>query len=219
MTARTEFAQTPRTTLRRGAQRGSLERAVIEAILDEAFLCHVAFQHEGHPFCIPMAYARAGDAILLHGSIANHALRTLRDGAEACVTVTLVDGLVLARSAFRQSVNYRSVVIYGSTSEVTEPDAKNEALRAIVEGVIPGRWTDVRAPSPQELEATLVLRIPLVEVSAKVRNGPPNDLEGDRARDCWAGVVPLRLQAGEPIEDAGLSGTHRPPDYAASYAR
>jgi nitroimidazol reductase NimA-like FMN-containing flavoprotein (pyridoxamine 5'-phosphate oxidase superfamily) len=214
-----QYARTPRTTLKRRAQRGSYERAAVHAILDEAFLCHVAFDCEGQPACIPMVYARVGDALYLHGSPANRALRALAGGAPACVTVTLVDALVLARSAFHCSANYRSLVAYGSAREVADPARKLAALRAIVEHAIPKCWADLRAPSETELRQTLVVEFPLAEVSAKIRSGPPIDDAEDYAREGWAGIIPLALRAGPPVADPLLPPGRPAPSYASAYTR
>jgi nitroimidazol reductase NimA-like FMN-containing flavoprotein (pyridoxamine 5'-phosphate oxidase superfamily) len=208
-----------RTTLRRLPERGSFERERIREILDEALVCHVGLVAEHGPVVIPMSYARADDRLYLHGSSASRLLRSLRAGAEACVTVTLLDGLVLARSAFHHSVNYRSVVIFGAAREVTDAEEKLAALRAIVEHVVPGRWGDTRGPSAKELARTLVLALPLDEASAKLRTGPPADDEEDYALDHWAGVIPLRLEAAAPIEDPKLRDGVPCPAYARRYGR
>jgi nitroimidazol reductase NimA-like FMN-containing flavoprotein (pyridoxamine 5'-phosphate oxidase superfamily) len=210
---------TPRTTLKRHRERGSHERATIHAILDEGFLCHLAFVQDGSPHVIPTAYGRRGDTLYVHGSSANRALRALGDGGQACVSVTLLDGLVLGRSAFHTSMNYRSVILYGPTRVVSEPDEKSEALRAIVEHVLPGRWKDVREPSPEEVQRTLVLALPLEEGSAKIRTGPPIDEEEDYALDCWAGVIPVSLATGAPIDDPRLKPGTEVPAYASDYRR
>jgi nitroimidazol reductase NimA-like FMN-containing flavoprotein (pyridoxamine 5'-phosphate oxidase superfamily) len=213
------YEPTPLTTLRRGSTRARYERETVHHILDEAVFCHVSFATLGRPACIPMAFARLGESIVLHGSTGNRALRALRDGAEACVSVTLLDGLVLGRSAFRTSVNYRSVVVYGRAEEVEDPAEKQAALRSIVEAAIPGRWQDVRHPSETELQLVMVLRIPLVEVSAKVRTGPPADKEEDYALGCWAGVIPLHQSAAAPVADPRLPAERPPPRYATHYQR
>jgi len=215
----TDFVRTPLTTHRRGAARGSHDRARVHAILDEGIYCTVAFQADGHSHCVPMVYARQGDAIHLHGSTANHCLRALRDGARACVNVTLLDGLVLGRSAFRTSVNYRSVMIFATASEVCERAEKLEVLRSLIEGVVPGRWRDIRTPDERELAMSLVLRLPLVEVSAKVRSGPPIDLEDDYALPCWAGEIPLSQRAHAPRRDPRLGEGVPVPAYASAYRR
>jgi nitroimidazol reductase NimA-like FMN-containing flavoprotein (pyridoxamine 5'-phosphate oxidase superfamily) len=190
---------TPRTQVRRLPKRAVYSRDEINAILDEGFLCHVGFVAEGQPYVIPTGYARRGDEIFLHGSPASRMLRTLGGGVDVCVTVTLVDGFVLARSAFHHSVNYRSVVILGRARLVTEPAEKLEALRCFTNHIVPGRWDEVRRPTEQELKGTEVLALPLLEISAKVRKGPPVDDEADLALPVWAGVVPLRMVPGTPV--------------------
>ena len=214
-----KFAPTGRTTLKRLPKRGSYERRLIYQILDEGFVCHVGFALDGRPFVIPTGYARVGDTLYIHGSAASRMLRALEGGVEACVTVTLIDGLVLARSAFHHSMNYRSVVVFGRASVVEEAREKLEALRAFSEHMIPGRWAEVREPNASELKATLVLRLPLVEASAKVRTGPPLDDEEDYRLHVWAGVVPLRLTAGAPVADARLDGGVEAPRYVRDYSR
>ena len=214
-----DFPQTQRTTLKRLPKRGVYDRELVYRILDEGFVCHVSFAVDGQPFVIPTGYARAGDQLYIHGSQVSRMLRTLAQGIDVCVVVTLIDGLVLARSAFHHSVNYRSVVIFGRASLVEERAAKLAALFAFSEHVIPGRWNDVREPTEQELNATTVLSLPLAEVSAKVRTGPPIDDEEDYALNVWAGVVPLKLVAGEPINDPRLPESIEPPDYTLGYTR
>jgi nitroimidazol reductase NimA-like FMN-containing flavoprotein (pyridoxamine 5'-phosphate oxidase superfamily) len=214
------FPATPRTTLRRKPERGSHDRQVIEQILDEAIFCHVGFVVDGQPYVIPTLHARVGSSLYLHGAKGNRMLRHLADGSAACVTVTLLDGLVLARSARRHSVNYRSVVVLGTAAEVTEPREKLAVLEAVVEHVVPGRWRDVRVPSEQELAATRVLRLSIDEASAKVRSGPPLDDEADLGLGCWAGEVPLGLAAEKPIADPRLRDPAlAPPSYAVEYRR
>ncbi len=213
------FPETERTTLKRLSKRGVYDRELVYGILDEGFICHVSFVVEGQPFVIPTGYARVDDRLYIHGSQVSRMLRTLSKGIDVCVGVTLVDGLVLARSAFHHSVNYRSVVIFGRAAMVDEKAAKLAALFAFSEHVIPGRWNDVREPTEQELKATTVLSLPLVEVSAKVRSGPPIDDEEDYALDVWAGVLPLRIAAEAPIKDPRLPGSIKPPDYTLQYSR
>jgi nitroimidazol reductase NimA-like FMN-containing flavoprotein (pyridoxamine 5'-phosphate oxidase superfamily) len=196
---------TERTTLKRLAKRGSHERATIEAILDEALTCHVGFVVEGQPYVIPTIHGRIGDRLYVHGSVANRMLKTLGDGVPTCVTASLIDGLVMARSAFHHSMNYRSVVVLGTAHAVTDPKEKWDALHAIVEHVAPGRWAEVREPSEKEMNATLVLGLSLEEASAKIRTGPPIDDDEDYALGCWAGVVPLRLAALDPISEPKLA--------------
>lgn len=195
---------TPRTTLRRLPKRGSHDRVTVEAILDEALVCHVGFVAEGQPYVIPTIHGRSGDRLYVHGSAASRMLRTLAGSVPVCVTVTLVDGLVMARSAFHHSMNYRSVVVLGSATVVEEAEDKTEALRVIVEHVSPGRWAEVRPPNENELKATTVLSLPITEASAKVRSGPPIDDEEDYALPYWAGVIPLRTIALPPEADARL---------------
>lgn len=191
--------------MRRKPERGRYDRETIHTILDEAPICHVSFVHDGSPASVPTIHARMDDVLFLHGSPVSRALTTLRDGAEVCVTATIVDALVLARSALHHSMNYRSVVVYGRAEEVRDADEKMRALRSVVEHVLPGRWDEVRRPNAKELAATLVLRLPLDESSAKVRTGPPIDEEGDHPLPVWAGEIPLRVLAGEPVADPALS--------------
>lgn len=214
-----KIPQTPRTTLKRLPQRGSYDREVINPILDEGFICHVGFAVDGRPFVIPTGYARVGDSLVIHGSQASRMLRALGQGIEVCVTITLIDGLVLARSAFNHSMNYRSVVVFGKARVVDDPDEKLAALRALSEHMIPGRWDDVRQPSQRELQSTTVLSLPLTEASAKVRTGPPIDDEEDYDLPTWAGVVPLVLIARAPVDDARLPENTEPPEYAMKYVR
>lgn len=196
----------------RRKERGSHERDTVNAILDEALICHVGFDVGGQPFVQPTIHARIGELLYLHGANTNRMLKSLAGGAALCVTATLIDGLVLARSAFHHSMNYRSVMILGSAHEVTDPDEKRRALEAVVEHVLRGRSAAVRAPHPTELNATTVLALPITEASAKIRTGPPLDDEADYARQCWAGVLPLRLAALTPLPDprlpAGIAAPH-----------
>jgi nitroimidazol reductase NimA-like FMN-containing flavoprotein (pyridoxamine 5'-phosphate oxidase superfamily) len=195
---------TARTQVKRLPKRGQYDRETIESILDEGFICHVGFVHDGSPVVIPTGYARSGDRLYIHGSAASRMLRSLDQGVEVCVTVTLLDGLVLARSAFHHSMNYRSVVIFGTAKAVTDEVEKNEALRLFTEHVVPGRWEQIRWPTAQELKATTVLSLPIEEASAKVRTGPPIDDEEDYAMSVWAGVLPLQLTKGSPVADSRL---------------
>ena len=211
--------QTPRTTLKRLPQRGHYDRELINPILDEGFICHVGFAVDGQPVVIPTGYARVGDSLVIHGSQASRMLRTLGQGIDVCVTVTLIDGLVLARSAFHHSMNYRSVVVFGRATLIDERAEKLAALRALSDHMIPGRWEDVRQPSERELQQTTVLALPLEEASAKVRTGPPLDDEEDYELPIWAGVIPLRLVAEPPIGDTHLSSNSKVPKYAVKYAR
>jgi uncharacterized protein len=214
-----DFPQTPRTTLKRLPKRGVFDRELVYQILDEGFVCHVSFAVDGQPFVIPTGYGRAGDRLYIHGSQLSRMLRTLAQGVEVCVAVTLLDGLVLARSAFHHSLNYRSVVIFGRAAIVAEREAKLAALLAFSEQVLPGRWDDVREPTEAELKATTVLSLSLAEASAKVRTGPPIDDEADYAMNVWAGVLPLRLVAGEPLNDPRLPKEIEPPVYTRNYRR
>jgi nitroimidazol reductase NimA-like FMN-containing flavoprotein (pyridoxamine 5'-phosphate oxidase superfamily) len=211
------YNPTQRTTVKRLAKRGIYDRATIHQILDEGLICHVGFVDEGQPFVIPTIYVRIGERLYLHGSPASRMLQALQAGAEACVTVTLVDGLVLARSAFHHSMNYRSVIVLGKASVIDDLDEKMEIFRNMTNHLIPGRWQDIRLPAPHELKQTLVLGIPIEEASAKVRVGPPLDDEVDYQLPVWAGVVPLRLTASEPVPDPKLSPEIPTPNYAAVY--
>ncbi|MGI8624119.1 MAG: pyridoxamine 5'-phosphate oxidase family protein [Solirubrobacteraceae bacterium] len=193
-----------RTRLRRNPRRAVHDRAAIDAILDEAPVCHLGFVDDGQPYVLPTLHARAGDELLLHGSAAGRAMKTLAAGAPVCVTVTLVDGLVLARSAFHHSMNYRCVVLLGTARPIEGEVEKTAALKAFTEKLVPGRWSAVRPPSAQELKATKVLSLPIDEASAKVRTGPPVDDDDDYALDAWAGVVPLALEAGPAQADPRL---------------
>ena len=213
------FLQTERTRLKRLPKRGHFDRETVYGILDEGFICHVGFAAEGQPFVIPTGYARDGDRLYIHGSQASRMLRTLSAGLDVCVTVTIVDGLVLARSAFHHSMNYRSVVVFGRATLVEDREEKLAALLALSEHFIRGRWADVREPTEEELIMTTVLSLPLVEASAKVRTGPPLDDEEDYSMPVWAGVIPLRLEAGEPIKDPRLPDGIEVPDYARDYSR
>ncbi len=198
------FSPTSRTQLRRLPKRGVFDKAQVHAILDEGFLCHVGFVVDGQPFVIPTGYARAGDQLYIHGSAASRMLRSLDQGIDICVTVTLLDGFVLARSAFHHSMNYRSVMVLGKARLVTDPDEKREALKRFTDHVVPDRWDEVRPVTDQELKATSVLAVPLEEVSAKMRSGPPVDEEEDYDLPIWAGVVPVKMRVGEPVSDDRL---------------
>ena len=204
-------APTARSQVKRLPKRGHYDRETVYRILDEGFICHVGFVHDGAPVVIPTGYARSGDRLYIHGSAASRMLHTLDEGVPVCVTVTLLDGLVLARSAFHHSMNYRSVVVFGAAKVVTDENEKIEALRLFTEHVVPGRWNRIRRPAAQELKATTVLSLPIEEASAKVRVGPPLDDEEDYALPVWAGVLPLKLTPGEPIADPLL-----PPETAPS---
>ena len=211
------YEPTERTAVKRLPARGSYDRAVVHQILDEGLICHLGFVVDGQPFVIPTIYVRIGETIYVHGSPASRMLRTLEQGVPACVTVTHVDGLVLARSAFHHSMNYRSVVVLGTATVVDDTTKKLEILHKLTNHLIHGRWEEVRQPSPEELRRTLVLEIPIQEVSAKIRVGPPLDEEEDYELPVWAGVLPLRVTASSPIADPRLSADTDVPDYAARY--
>ena len=197
-------ARTDRTRVRRVPARGVYDRETIDAILDESLISHVGFVHEGEPVVIPTLHARLGDRLYLHGSAASRMLRTLERGVPVCVTSTLVDGLVLARSAFHHSVNYRSVVVFGPATLVEPEEERLRALELFTEKLVPGRWPEVRPPTPQELKGTKVLSLPLDEASAKVRSGPPIDDDEDYELPVWAGVLPMRTVVDQPRPDARL---------------
>ena len=214
-----QLEPTKKTTLKRIPKRGNFDRDVINSILDEAFICHVGFVADGQPYVIPTAYGRVGNDLYVHGSSASRLMRSLADGIDICVTVTLIDGLVLARSAFHHSINYRSVLILGQATLVEDIDEKNRALEAITEHIVPGRWTAVRPPTELELKGTSVLSLPISEASAKVRTGPPVDDEEDYALDVWAGVLPVSLETGNPIADPRIKAGIEVPDYVQNYRR
>jgi len=213
------YTPTPRTRLVREAERAVYDRAVAYQILDEGFICHVGFTLDGQPFVIPTSYGRSGDHLYIHGSAASRMLRTLDQGVPVCVTVTLLDGLVLARSIFNHSMNYRSVVILGTASAVTDPAEKLEALRLLSEHILPGRWEQSRLPNERELKATSVLRLPIEEFSAKVRQGPVVDDVDDYSFPTWAGVIPLSTVPGTPITDDRCDPSLPVPGYARHYVR
>lgn len=211
--------QSPRTTVRRLPQRADYDRATVEAILDEALICHIGYVVEGSPVVIPTIHWRDGNELYFHGSAASRMLRSLERGVDACVTVTLLDGLVMARSAFHHSMNYRSVVVVGKARAVTDREERLRALAALVEHVCAGRNKDVRPPNESELRQTLVLALPINEASAKIRTGGPVDDEEDYALGTWAGVIPLRLTPQTPIADERLKDGIEVPEYAANYSR
>ena len=190
-----------RTRVRRVPERGHYDAETLNAILDEALVCHVGFVSDGTPYVIPMACARDGDRLLLHGSSASRMTRALAAGAQVCVTVTHLDGVILARASFDNSMNYRSVIVLGRAEPITEPAEKLEALRILTDRLIPGRWKEAREPNDQELRATTVLSLPITEASAKVRSGPPKDDEADLDLDVWAGEIPLRMVSLDPVPD------------------
>jgi nitroimidazol reductase NimA-like FMN-containing flavoprotein (pyridoxamine 5'-phosphate oxidase superfamily) len=212
-------APSARTRLVREADRAVYDRAAAYRILDEGFICHVGFVVDGQPFVIPTGYGRVGDNLYIHGSAASRMLRRVDEGLAVCVTVTLLDGLVLARSIFNHSMNYRSVVILGTARAVNDPTEKLEALRLLSEHILPGRWVESRLPNEKELKATLVMRLPIEEFSAKVRQGPPVDDEEDYAFSTWAGVIPLEMVAGNPINDPRLNLGCAVPAYVEKYSR
>ncbi|MGA7381630.1 MAG: pyridoxamine 5'-phosphate oxidase family protein [Terriglobales bacterium] len=213
------YTPTVRTRLVREADRAVYDRAAACRILDEGFICHVGFVVDGQPFVIPTGYGRVGDNLYIHGSAASRMLRNLDQGVAVCVTVTLLDGLVLARSIFNHSMNYRSVVVLGTAVAVQDSAEKLEALRRLSEHILPGRWAESRQPNEKEIKATLVMRLPITEFSAKVRQGAPIDDEEDYAFPTWAGVIPLRMVAGAPIDDPRLMAGQVAPEYAKRYSR
>ncbi|MBD1853830.1 pyridoxamine 5'-phosphate oxidase family protein [Leptolyngbya sp. FACHB-711] len=210
---------TQRTQIKRLPQRGNYDRPLIHQILDEGLICQVGFVVEGQPFVIPTAYGRVDDRLYLHGSPASRMLRTLKQDVEVCVTVTLLDGLVLARSAFHHSMNYRSVVVFGRAEVVEDAAEKIAALKAFTEHVMPGRWSELRPATQQEIAGTLVLSLPLNEASAKVRTGPPKDDEADYELPIWAGELPLRLTPLAPVADPQLSVNVDVPSSVQQYSR
>jgi len=211
--------QSPRTTVKRLAKRGEYDRHTINAIIDEALICHVGFVVDGSPVVIPTIHTRIGDTLYFHGSGASRMLRSLRDGVDACVTVTILDGLVMARSAFHHSMNYRSVVVLGKGREVADREEKLRVLDALVEHVCAGRSRDARAPNDSELRQTLVIAMPLAEASAKIRTGPAVDDDEDYELPIWSGVIPLALTPSTPIDDARLIAGVAAPEYATRYKR
>jgi nitroimidazol reductase NimA-like FMN-containing flavoprotein (pyridoxamine 5'-phosphate oxidase superfamily) len=200
-----QSTSTSRSRVRRLPNRGRYDRATIDAILDEGLVCHLGLVKDGSPYVYPTLYTRLDDTVIIHGSVASRSLGSMSRGADVCLSVTLVDGLVLARSAFHHSINYRSVVLFGRATAILDPDRKLDALRSITEHVVPGRWGEVRPPNDQELKATLVLEMPIAEGSAKVRAGGPIDDEEDYASPIWAGVLPLRQVLGVPLADPRLA--------------
>ena len=209
---------TPDLKLQRHPERAVTDRAVAFAILDEALICHVGFVADGRPWVIPTMYARDGETLYLHGSPASRMLRNLAGGVDVCVTVTLLDGLVLARSVFSHSMNYRSVVIAGTATEVVDPDVKLAAMRSLVEHVLTGRWDEARQPNAKEMATTLVLALPLDHLSTKVRTGPPSDIPADRTLPVWAGEIPVSLAFGTPEADALVTDPAMPASVIAQIA-
>ena len=201
----------PRARVRRLPDRAAYDLETIHAILDEGLVCHVGFTSEAQPYVIPVNYGRDGDRLLLHGSTGSRTMQVLAAGAPACITVTLLDGLVLARSAFHHSMNFRSVVLFGRATPLDDPGAKVAALRVLSEHLLPGRWDAVRPPNDRELAATMVLAIPIHEASAKIRTGPPLDDAEDLALPVWAGVLPLALTPEEPVPDGAGEAIEVPP--------
>lgn len=210
---------TARTRVVREAHRAVYDRETAYQILDEGFLCHVGFAVDGQPYVIPTSYGRKDATLYIHGSAASRMLRQMKAGAPVCVTVTLLDGLVLARSVFNHSMNYRSVVILGKATLVDDPEEKLAALRTLSEHILPGRWDDARQPNESELKQTSVLRLPIEEFSAKVRTGPPIDDEEDYSFPTWAGVVPLEMIAGSAVNDPKLEPVREVPAYMKHYSR
>ncbi len=214
-----DLKQTPKNKLKRLPERGSYDREKAYAILDEGLICHAGFAMGEDIFVIPMAYARMGDVLVMHGSVASRLAKTLSTGINMSVCVTHLDGLVLARSQFESSMNYRSVVAFGNAVAIIDEDEKNQALKALTEHLVPGRWSDSRQPNRKELGATTVLTMPLQEASIKVRTGPPKDLEKDMDFPSWAGVVPLKVVTGTPIPDPTQDSSVTPPEYVTNYQR
>src|SRR5579862_5230732 len=212
-----DIKQTARTTINRMRKRGTYDREVIHAILDRSIVCHVGVVVDGTPRVLPTLHARLDDSVFIHGAASNRMLRTAAEGIEVCLTATLIDGLVMARSAFHHSVNYRSAVIFGVATEVTDTPRKLAAMRALVEHIAPGRWENSRQPNPKELAATSILELPISEASAKVRTGGPLDDEEDYALPHWAGVIPLRTNALVPIADSRLTPTITMPPHIFEY--
>lgn len=211
--------RSPRTVVKRLPDRGAYDRATIDPILDEGMICHVGFVADGQPFVLPTAYARVGDHVYIHGSAASRMLRSLAGGVPACLTVTLVDGLVLARSAFHHSMNYRAVVLLGTLARVDDAGERAMALDALVEHIVPGRNLETRPPNAKELKATAVLKMAITEASAKVRTGGPIDDAEDLMRPEWAGILPLRLTPHAPIADGALPAGTPLPEYIRSWRR
>jgi uncharacterized protein len=208
---------TPHTTVKRHPERGAYERATIDPILDEALICHLGFVVDGRPFVIPTIHARDGDILYVHGSPGSRMLRTAKEGLDICVTVTILDALVLARSVYNHSMNYRSVVVLGRAREVIDRGEKLRAMQRVVEHIVPGRWQDARQPNDGEIKGTTILALPIDEASAKVRSGPPTDDADDLELSVWAGLIPLRIEPSDPVPDDGVDGA--PPAYVTGYER
>lgn len=214
-----EIKQTEKTKLKRIPKRGAFDRETIYKILDEAFICHVGFIVDNQPFVIPTAYGRKENTLYIHGSAASRMMREMSKGIDVCITITLIDGLVLARSAFHHSMNYRSVVIFGKAEILRDEAEKNDALFAFTEHLIPHRWNEVREPNAKELKGTTVLKLEINEASAKIRTGDPVDDAEDYDLNIWAGVIPLKITAGKPINDGKLDKAIETPDYVLKYLR
>jgi nitroimidazol reductase NimA-like FMN-containing flavoprotein (pyridoxamine 5'-phosphate oxidase superfamily) len=212
-------APTPRTRVVREPQRAVYDRDVVNRILDEGFICHVGFVVDGQPFVVPTSYGRHEDVLYIHGSAASRMLRNVSDGIPVCVTVTLLDGLVLARSIFNHSMNYRSVVVLGTGTAIEDREEKLAALSLLSEHIVPGRWQEARQPNERELKATTIIRVPIREFSAKVREGPVIDDEEDYSFPVWAGVLPLNIVTGNSIRDSRLDDGIEAPDYVKRYSR
>jgi nitroimidazol reductase NimA-like FMN-containing flavoprotein (pyridoxamine 5'-phosphate oxidase superfamily) len=210
--------ETDETRLRRYPERASYSREEIYAVLDEALVCHMGFAVDDQPYVIPTLCARVDDALYLHGSAASRALRTMKRLPRVCVTATIIDGIVLARSAFYHSINYRSVVILGDAASISDPGEKLQALERFMYAIVDGRWGDVRPPSQQELKATEILRMPIEQASLKSRNGPPSDLPEDHRLPVWSGVIPLELRPLPAVPDPTLRPGIATPDYVENYA-
>ncbi|MGD1896991.1 MAG: pyridoxamine 5'-phosphate oxidase family protein [Phormidesmis sp.] len=211
--------KTNKTQVKRVPKRGHYDFETVAKILDAGLVCQIGFVVDGHPFVIPTAYGRMGRHLYIHGASASRMLKSLLSGIEVCLTVTLLDGLVLARSAYHHSMNYRSVVLFGTAQPVADPAEKMTALKAFTEHVMKGRWDEVRSPTKEELAATCVLSLPITEASAKIRTGPPIDAAADYDLDIWAGVVPLALKPGNPIADSRLSSHISIPKSIETYAQ
>lgn len=212
-------APSARTRVQRFPNRGAYDSETISAILDEGLVCHLGFVVDGQPFVLPTTYVREGQTLYVHGSASNRMLNVLAAGVDACVTVTLLDGLVLARSAFKHSMNYRSVVVLGRAQALTDPAEKRRLLSALIEHIMPGRSIQVRQPTERELGATLLLAMPITEASAKIRSGPPIDDPSDYSHNCWAGELPLRIRSLAPVPDPKLSPGISTPDSLVDYRR
>ena len=209
-----QYQPTPRTTVRRLKKRAVYDKAVVHAILDEGFICHVGFVVETQPYVIPTIYARHDETLYFHGAVASRTLKTVATGVDVCLTVTLMDGMVLARSAFHHSMNYRSVVVLGNARLVQDPEERMLALQVITDHAVPGRWDEVRGPNELEMKQTSVLALPLEEVSAKVRSGPPVDDDEDYSLPVWAGVVPIETHVTKPLDDGRVLPGVAPPELA-----